>query len=614
MRRQTYTAYLISGFLITLCSHSVTGQSLAGRSEGWVVAGELHAARAQACMATLKDGRLLVIGGSGPSGAVATVEIYATGGSVAEGPKLLQARTRAACATLRDGRVLVTGGNDGAAPISSSEMFDPTTNLWQPADNLSTPREGLQAVTTVGGEVWIIGGTASGVTVGEIEIYGADARFHSRGRWNSPRTHFAVTTTLDGDLVVAGGADGSGTLNSVEIRDGRTGAWSVAGTMHTARKDFTASQLTDGTILFAGGEDSAGNPLASTEIFDPQQGTTTAGPSLLTPRANHTAYTLPGNGAVLLFGGNGARGVGLTGTEIYRPWTGAIAPAGEMKTARWDAVAGAAGASSVLVAGGRNGGGLVRSSELYRFAAVTVDKPVYAPGTPVTITGAGWAPGETVSLSIETALRQRQQPVFTAVAIAGSDGALAAAPFETDRSLAPARYLVTAEGNHAKAQTVFTTRSQQAATITIQPVSVDIATGNITRLGRQVTVLVTVGNSTNTVPTGAIGVTVAGGNIVDSTCGSPTPIVGIAGTEAVALLSANTYLILYGTGFDDAQSVTVTVNGQVLTPAYFGPQGNFAGLDQINLLLPTSLAGSGEVNVSITVDGSSSNVGKIAFQ
>jgi uncharacterized protein (TIGR03437 family) len=73
------------------------------------------------------------------------------------------------------------------------------------------------------------------------------------------------------------------------------------------------------------------------------------------------------------------------------------------------------------------------------------------------------------------------------------------------------------------------------------------------------------------------------------------------------------YLLLYGTGFDTAKTVTVTVNGKTFTPSYFGPQGGFAGLDQVNILLPASLANAGQVNVSITVDGQTSNVGTVAF-
>jgi uncharacterized protein (TIGR03437 family) len=88
----------------------------------------------------------------------------------------------------------------------------------------------------------------------------------------------------------------------------------------------------------------------------------------------------------------------------------------------------------------------------------------------------------------------------------------------------------------------------------------------------------------------------------------------LVNTRIVLSSTSNTYLLLYGTGFDDAGSVTATINGQTLTPSYFGPQGNFTGLDQINALLPPSLAGSGDLNVSITADGHISNVGTISFQ
>jgi uncharacterized protein (TIGR03437 family) len=74
------------------------------------------------------------------------------------------------------------------------------------------------------------------------------------------------------------------------------------------------------------------------------------------------------------------------------------------------------------------------------------------------------------------------------------------------------------------------------------------------------------------------------------------------------------YLLLYGTGFDNAKTVSVTINGRVFMPSYFGPQGIYAGLDQVNVLLPADLAGTGSVNVSITVDGQISNLGTITFQ
>jgi uncharacterized protein (TIGR03437 family) len=44
-----------------------------------------------------------------------------------------------------------------------------------------------------------------------------------------------------------------------------------------------------------------------------------------------------------------------------------------------------------------------------------------------------------------------------------------------------------------------------------------------------------------------------------------------------------------------------------LTPAYVGPQGTFDGLDQINVKLPSTLKGSGDVIVQVTAAGKKAN-------
>jgi len=41
---------------------------------------------------------------------------------------------------------------------------------------------------------------------------------------------------------------------------------------------------------------------------------------------------------------------------------------------------------------------------------------------------------------------------------------------------------------------------------------------------------------------------------------------------------------------------------------YVGAQPQYPGLDQFNLVVPQSLAGSGEVPVVLTVDGQTANV------
>jgi uncharacterized protein (TIGR03437 family) len=79
----------------------------------------------------------------------------------------------------------------------------------------------------------------------------------------------------------------------------------------------------------------------------------------------------------------------------------------------------------------------------------------------------------------------------------------------------------------------------------------------------------------------------------------------------------NTALVLYGTGIQNRAAlsdVTVTIGGLTLPAAYAGAVPNYAGEDQVNVLLPSSLAGSGTVNVSVTVSGTVSNVVTVAIQ
>ena len=66
-------------------------------------------------------------------------------------------------------------------------------------------------------------------------------------------------------------------------------------------------------------------------------------------------------------------------------------------------------------------------------------------------------------------------------------------------------------------------------------------------------------------------------------------------------------LVLYGTGIRHGDQVEATVGGMAATALYHGPQGQYLGLDQVNLELPVELAGSGVVDVRLRVDGVDSN-------
>jgi uncharacterized protein (TIGR03437 family) len=81
--------------------------------------------------------------------------------------------------------------------------------------------------------------------------------------------------------------------------------------------------------------------------------------------------------------------------------------------------------------------------------------------------------------------------------------------------------------------------------------------------------------------------------------------------------SDQVYLTLYGTGIRDRSSlaqVVVRVGGVQLAAEYAGAQPQYAGLDQINVKLPRSLAGIGETPVTVTVDGRRSNAVTVKVQ
>jgi uncharacterized protein (TIGR03437 family) len=71
---------------------------------------------------------------------------------------------------------------------------------------------------------------------------------------------------------------------------------------------------------------------------------------------------------------------------------------------------------------------------------------------------------------------------------------------------------------------------------------------------------------------------------------------------------------LFGTGLrknTDLTRVRATIGGVDAPVLFAGAQGQFAGLDQVNLQLSRSLQGRGEVPIILTVDGQTANTSTI---
>ncbi|MGE0131650.1 MAG: SBBP repeat-containing protein [Blastocatellales bacterium] len=78
--------------------------------------------------------------------------------------------------------------------------------------------------------------------------------------------------------------------------------------------------------------------------------------------------------------------------------------------------------------------------------------------------------------------------------------------------------------------------------------------------------------------------------------------------------SDQVFLILFGTGLRNRSAlstVTAQIGGESAEVLFAGAQGGFIGLDQLNIRLPRSLAGRGDVEVTLTVDGKTANAVRI---
>src|SRR5438105_8805592 len=133
-----------------------------------------------------------------------------------------------------------------------------------------------------------------------------------------PRTGHAATALADGRVLITGGRDNAGIIvATAEVFDPANETSTAIGILNTARIDHTATLLADGRVLIAGGTSSSG-ALTSAEIFDPANpgaGFRVLSATMGAARTRHTATRLH-NGTLLIAGGD------ATGTaEIFDPTT-----------------------------------------------------------------------------------------------------------------------------------------------------------------------------------------------------------------------------------------------------------------------------------------------------
>ena len=299
------------------------------KANRWTPAPSMIHARAGHAAAVLTDGSVLVTGGETglgifPIESLSSTEIYhPTSNSWTVAAAMHVPRRMHSSIGLRDGRVLVVGGTNLApgSPLPAveqeqAEVYDPHSDSWAFAGAGLPPLSGQAATLMPDGSVLVTGGsTDMGFATVSAEIFDPATNLWKPTTWPMARPRYGHSATLlpDGKVLLAGGystrtqISGAGIypnpelLATSEIFDVRGNIWMEVGHSTIPRFDHTATLLRSGTVLVVG---SAYASNADSQIFDPKNTEQWASTGRQIDRYLHTA-TMLADGRVLIAGGFG---------------------------------------------------------------------------------------------------------------------------------------------------------------------------------------------------------------------------------------------------------------------------------------------------------------------
>ncbi len=253
------------------------------------------------------------------------------------------------------------------------------TGSWTNEGDISTGIYGQTATLLNNGKVVIAGGVTSsnpGNPTSNAYRYTPCTMPCSSGSWlsisNMNHTHefhlmahVAASGGTEKVLVAGGWQYACGCVQKkAELYDPSANTWTDTPDMNQAREKTGSSLLIDGTVLVTGGDSNTYiQASASSEIYDPVANTWTTKASMSTARTQQQQVTFTdsgGNSKVMVMGGANSSG-SLKSTEIYNPSTNSWSAGPSMAYNRGLFAAVLLHDGRILVVGGDN----INNSEVY---------------------------------------------------------------------------------------------------------------------------------------------------------------------------------------------------------------------------------------------------------
>ena len=247
-------------------------------------------------------------------------------------------------ATLLDsGKVLVAGGwpPEPIPPTISSQLFDPETGTWSVTSPLVHERVNHSAARLPSGKVLIAG--AFGPSFDSAEVYDpVTGTWSLTGPLHIGRFNHTLVSLPSGQVLVAGGTTSDPSTHraqstaDAELYDEASGAWTVTGSLATARGAPAVALLPSGRVLAASGygPDANADLVASAEVYDPASGTWSPTGPMNVVRAGPAVATLPWGGVLVAGGGLNCTPCALASSELWDPASGEWALVDSLNYAR----------------------------------------------------------------------------------------------------------------------------------------------------------------------------------------------------------------------------------------------------------------------------------------